>query len=144
MLSVRHSAWLNAVPEKSKGDKSEGPGKARIERIEALGVDAPMPEADAAYLLTYFWEVGPTVAGGMSGAPVCDQRLAYWMQNTGIQLQPWETRALISMSKAYVVEATKGTARNCPAPFQPDLYARLVRATNARDMEAAFDADLED
>ena len=80
---VRHSAWLNAVPEKPEGDKSKEPEKSRR---ETLGDTIEMPPCDCGYLVGYLFEVGPT----MGESPVTHTEIANWQRNTGIELNSWE------------------------------------------------------
>lgn len=76
-----------------------------------------MPPVGAAeYLISYLWEVGPTmVAGGYPG-PVTHEELRAWMDLTGIELEPWEVRFLRRLSGEYLAQSHKAERLDCQAP----------------------------
>lgn len=76
-----------------------------------------MPEVRAEYLLGYFFEVGPVMAGGMGPAPISQQELVAWQTNTGIELRPWESRVLRRLSSDYITELHKAEDAIRPAPW---------------------------
>ncbi len=140
-LWVRHAAWLNAVPERADNDKSKKPNVSRREALEKDGDEAPeMPPIDAAYLIGYLWEIGPSVAAGMGSGPISHTEIESWQRNTGIELNAWEARTLRRLSMDYVSESQKATAIDAEAPWQesPDVIEAPNRA--AEDMRSAIRA----
>ena len=115
-LFVRHSAWLNAIPERPKNDKSDKP---RLSRRESLKNEPDMPPVEGAeYLLEYLWEVGPAAAAGMGEGPVTHEELLAWQSNTGIELSTWEARTLRRLSCDYVSESRAAEKLDAKAPWR--------------------------
>lgn len=103
-----------------KDDKS-----TRTSRIEALkkdGIEVTMPECDAEYLIAYFYEVGPVTSGNMGESSLTHTELRSWMNNTGIELESWEARTMIRLSKEYLSESHKATKPHSPAPWADAPY----------------------
>lgn len=147
-LYVRQSAWLNAVPERAKNDKSEGPRLSRLQKqgkawaSEAAGRDEDdyqpdMPKVDAEYLLSYLFEVGPVLSAGGYPAPITHQELRAWQSNTGIDLEQWESRFLCRLSRDYLVESQRAEKIDRPAPVKPEPRARDLSAV-AKSMQQAL------
>lgn len=76
-----------------------------------------MPEVRADYLLGYFFEVGPVMAGGMGPAPITQQEIAAWQANTGVELRPWESRVIRQLSADYITELHKAEDPDRAAPW---------------------------
>ena len=86
-----------------------------------------MPDAGGAdYLLAYLWEIGPTLAAGMGSGPITHQELFAWQANSGIELQPWETRVLRRLSIEYLIASQKAEKADCVAPWQPAAVDRAA------------------
>ena len=62
-------------------------------------------EADGAYLMQALWDVGPTNG---DGGPISWQELAAYASISESLSEPWELRAVMRMSKAYVAEKQGG------------------------------------
>jgi hypothetical protein len=69
----------------------------------AIGIN---PELPGAYLMQALWDVGPTSG---EGGPVSWQELSAYASISESLSEPWELRAVMKMSKAYVREKTAGT-----------------------------------
>jgi hypothetical protein len=82
------------------------------------------------HLVEWLWDVGPTVAGGMGGAPVESRHLLDWQAETGVTLQPWEAKLLRRLSRAYLAESMDADKQACPAPWStaptPDKRKRIA------------------
>lgn len=128
---------MNAVPDKVEGDTSKEPGASRREKLEARGIDIGMPPVDAPYLIGYLWDVGPTKSSGMGASPIEQPDIESFQRNMGIELQPWEVRVLIRMSREYVSESSKATRSDYPAPWMPERYD-THRADVAKSLRAAM------
>ncbi len=99
-----------------------------------------MPPVDAAaYLLEYFWEIGPVLAGGMGPVVLTHAEILAWCTLSGQWLQPWETRALRSLSRDYIAQLRLAEKVDCPAPWQPQDYVP-DRSAVARSMRDALRA----
>lgn len=125
-LFVRHSAWLNAVP-KVPGKKIDG--SKSVSRLQVLldaGENPSMPPVDAQYLISYLFEIGPTISGPMGNSPLSHGELAAWQANIGIDLKPWEARFLRGLSIEYLVQAQKSEMADCPAPYGTEERRALV------------------
>lgn len=73
-----------------------------------------------AHLVPMLMEVGPSMAAGMGSVAIDDARLGWWQRNTGVDLQAWECRWLIRLSKAYVGESHRAAKPHAPPPWVPD------------------------
>ncbi len=122
-LFVRQHAWLNAPVERAKHDKSDKPRQSRLEKARAQRKNpdyAPdMPPVDVPYLLEVFFEIGPTMAAGMGAGPITHEEIRAWQANTGVELQPWQIRALRRMSFDYLGEAHEAEKADRRAPWEP-------------------------
>lgn len=115
-LYVRQSAWLSAAPGPPK-KKDEQDRRSRLERLRARGSEPDLPSVELAYLVEYLYEVGPALQGGFGPAALTHGELRAWQDNVGLELQPWECRALIHLSKAYCAEFAAATDPAAPAPW---------------------------
>jgi hypothetical protein len=80
-----------------------------------------MPDTGVAgYLISYLFEVGPTMAGGMGAGPLTHGEILAWQEITGTRINTWEARTLRRLSLEYLSESCKATKRNCPPPWKPD------------------------
>lgn len=117
---MRHSAWLNTAPE-SHGKEQ------RISRLKKLQIDRnddlyrpDMPPHDAPHLVGYLWEIGPTMATGMSAWPITHEEIRAWQENTGIELHQWESRFIRRLSCEYLSESNRAEKIDCPPPWHPE------------------------
>lgn len=83
-----------------------------------------MPECEAMYLVGYLYEVGPV----MSESPLSHTELRSWQDNTGIELESWEVRAMAKLSREYLSESQKSTKPDAPAPWVDAPYTKLLAA----------------
>lgn len=96
-----------------------------------------MPPCDESRLLGYLFEVGPTIPAGMGEGPVTHSEIDAWQNNTGIQLNAWESRTLRRLSQDYAGQSHKSTARDCPAPWLDAPYLqKLINPAAERTREA--------
>lgn len=79
-----------------------------------------MPDVEAEYLLGYLFEVGPTLLSGMGEAPLTHEELAAWQRNTGIELNTWEARTLLRLSREHMLQSQRSTKSNCEAPWNAE------------------------
>jgi len=111
-LFVRHSAWLDTVPDKQS--------KARRETRSTQ-----MPPLDGGeHLVGLLFEIGPVTPGAMGAmAPISDQDLRAWQLNQGVKLTPWECRTLRELSRAYCGQLAESRDVHCPPPWIPPVVA---------------------
>ena len=84
-----------------------------------------LPSVDgAAYLLAYLWDIGPTMVAGMGLGPLTHEEIRAWQSNTGVWLQPWESRILRQLSMDYIVQMRNAEKADCPPPWS--AAARVV------------------
>lgn len=113
--------------------------QSRIEALRNAGIDVRMPECEAMYLVGYLYEVGPVMAGGMGEVPLSHTELRSWQDNTGIELESWEVRAMSRLSKEYLSESNKATKHDAPAPWPEGDYSKVLAAIKLRAYMDALD-----
>jgi hypothetical protein len=127
-LSVRHSAWLNAVPEKPPHDKSKAPQMSRLKRLQQgnpdYEPDMPPVQPQVEYLLGYLFEMGPTLHGDMGPKLLTHEEIQAWQRNIGIKLTPWQVRWMRNLSAEYLGELNRAHKHDCPAPWG-DVHVAL-------------------
>ena len=77
------------------------------------------------------------VQSPMGSAPVGWQDLLAWQTCLGIQLPPWQSRLLVSMSQEYVSFSQKAEKPDCPAPWVEPMDEDR-RESVARRLASAF------
>lgn len=127
---MRQHAWLNAVPERPKGAKADAPRLTRLEQMREgnASFEPEMPPASAEYLIAYLFEVGPSVTSGGYSSAVSSQELVAWSGLVGIDLQPWETRFLLGLSRQHVSQTYRSERAGCPEPLLEELGRGGVQA----------------
>ncbi len=119
---------------------SNKPALSRLKRMEKEGREPDMPPFDGpAYLLAYFWEIGPCMSGAMGHSKLTHTEIQDWQKNTGIQLNAWECRTLVRLSLDYLSEAQRATGRNAAPPWvSDDAVSEEQKKQVAIDMMAAM------
>lgn len=122
-LYVRTMGWLDAVPKpaktakKSKAAQDDSPSVTRREKLLADGADLPaLDPGPAAYLLDYFFELGPMHFSPMGEVPIGFEQIDAWQRVTGLELSPWEAFTLRKLSLAYGNEKSAGVSPVAAAP----------------------------
>lgn len=114
-LFVRQQAWLCTAPDRGKGEKFDPP--SRIDAMRKRGDHVPIPPNPAPYLTGWLFEIGPTVPGGMSPAPLGWLDMAAWQGISGVELLPWEASLIRQLSRVFVSASHDARKRDCPAPW---------------------------
>lgn len=133
-LYVSQSAWLNAVPDKAEDadPDTKAPDISRREVLQKKGVDdLDMPDCEAYYLVSYLFEIGPTVMNGMGEAPITQSDIADFQTNTGIDLNAWDARSLRRLSMVYLSASYKAKKPDAPAPWQEASYVLSIPNSKA-------------
>ena len=140
-LYVRHSAWLDAIPQR-EGEKDLPPNTVsrRDATLEKGGL-IDMPELECGdYLIRHLFDVGPTLAGGMGNSPLTYSEIEAWQRITGIELLPWEAALLRRLSAEYLAESSAATKPDRPAPFgRPVSTRRSTQKEINRKLDSFFD-----
>lgn len=76
-------------------------------------------------MLDYLWEIGPTKKDG----PIEALDLVAWEHLLGIEWQPYESRLLLKLSRAYLGESHQATKRDAKCPW-PAFESRWRWARN--------------
>lgn len=124
-------AWLQ-TPVERQVLAGKGTNPEAISRIEGMGSradDIDYPPCSAGYLITYFFEVGPVLYGGMGPAPLSHTELQAWQSNVGVALSAWESVTLRRMSNAYLGMMDKAKSASCPSPWLEVRDDQAVVAT---------------
>ena len=130
---MRHTAWLHTVPE-TQGKKIAGADKpvSRLEKMRADMKDETyhpdMPPCDAEFIIGILFDVGPVVNTGMGEVQLRSEHIIAWQEETGVPLQPWQSRFLRALSREYLAQAQKSEKIDCPPPFGFEERRALVAA----------------
>lgn len=143
-LYVRYSAWLSAVPERAKDDKSDLPLVSRFEARRQRWVaekrgrlpedyDPEMPPLNGTeFLIGFLFEVGPVMPVGMGVGRITHSELRDWMDNTGVELDAWQARTLCELSQEYAAENHRASKQDCPPPWTSgEAPMRALTSTQA-------------
>ena len=88
----------------------------------------------APYIVNYLFEIGPVLPAGMGSGPITASEIEAWQRLLGLELQPWEVRLLLRLSREYLSESHSATERGRPAPWQSgDVQPeRIIAAIDQR------------
>lgn len=122
-LYIKQCAWLNTAPTPKKAALSSAKANTskpptRMESLQAKGLTPDIPDPGlASYLAGYLFEVGPVAHGGMGAAPISFTELQAWQQATGVDLTPWECKALRRLSFDHIAAGQDAQDEDSPAPY---------------------------
>lgn len=88
------------------------------------------------FLVGYLFDLGTGFAMSGMGPSGPEQELLAWQVNTGIELEPWQSRWLKRLSAAFTKQELKSSKRDCPAPWIPEEPAPEDRVEVARRVRA--------
>lgn len=92
-----------------QGKRAQSWGHNRQAQLEKEGREPNLPDLDhGGWLLDAFFEAGAYVESGMGRLPLDWPNLLAFSQATGAISEPWEYRALMQMSRAYLEEIEVG------------------------------------
>lgn len=72
-----------------------------------------MPECSALYLVEYLIELGVTY--GEQAVPYSE--IESWQRQSGVELQPWESRVVKQLSEAYLSESHAARDPDAKSPW---------------------------
>jgi hypothetical protein len=87
------------------------------------------------HVMSYLFEIGPTMHGEMGEYPLTHSELRAWMDNTGIELNAWESRTLRRLSMDYLAEQQAATSATAEPPWTDAPYARVDPAEQAARLQ---------
>lgn len=115
--------WLDARPKparspnKTKASQDDPPSVSRREKLQADGGELPaLDPGPAAYLLEYFFELGPMHYSPFGEVPFGFEQIDAWQRVTRVVLSPWEALTLCKLSMAYGNEKAAGANPLAAAP----------------------------
>lgn len=107
--------WLASTPEKDKDTRSRG------ERYLDAGLPPPLVEIEAGdYLIEAMRELGPVRSNGMSLTIPHWQELEAFARSNGLDLRPWEFRAIRKLCAAYLSGFNSGKEALSIPPIERD------------------------
>ncbi len=127
-------SWLHGRPKKHKDDTKP---KARVEQFAEGTYHRRMPDIGGCEYLVNHWHECGMFSSGMNGAePLTWQELQSYSTMTSSNLEPWESKQIIKMSRAYVSFKHKADEMNCIAPYRPEMTDEdRIQQANALMME---------
>lgn len=92
------------------------------------------PVYSGQYLLDYLFEIGPVKGEG----PIEMRDLLDWQDALGVEWQPWQSRLLIRLSRAYLGETYRATKRDAEPPWYGAalMWRRVQRKADDRRLDA--------
>ena len=131
---MRHLAYLRS--------SEDGADITRLEHRRSKDLPITMPPIDGGeYLYGWLDELG-MCGQGMSG-PVALQfsEVQSWAELTCTEIDSWEARTLIKLSKQYTYQTHISNNKACEAPFQNEVteeYMQAVRADADKKLRSLF------
>ena len=114
---AKQEAWLNSVPKKNKID-NQMVQKTRLETLLENGGSPLLPDVGEAFYLVEYWHNAGCVGQGFAGPVALTwQEIVAWQKACGLQLIPFETKTIRSMSEAYAGQWHLSQALECPPPY---------------------------
>jgi len=118
-----------------KADETSRLERMRIDRIEPDVPPNPLP-----YLTGWLFEIGPTASSGMGPTVIGWQDIAAWQGLTGIEVDPWEARALRRLSADFLNMTHEAKDASCPPPFASQAAVGRNRDAVGRQITMGFAA----
>lgn len=115
----------------------------RYETMKASGIVPQLPPAPLPYMIEWLFEIGPTIPGGMSPAPIGWRDMEAWQSIVGVELLPWEGKLLRQLSAEFVNMSFLAKEPDCPPPWAPDREVTVNRDAVSRKLGNAFRAMVE-
>jgi hypothetical protein len=96
--------------------------QSRLKQYQASGSFIEMPPLSASHLVAYLFDVGPTYPGAMGSVAIPYSEIESWQRQSGIELQPWEIKAIRMASIAYANQSQLATKPECAPPWIGEQY----------------------
>jgi hypothetical protein len=101
---------------------------ARRKAYEDEGEPLPLPECPDPMLVEWLMEAGPVMPSGYGPVGITWTELTSGQQRTGIELQPWEARLMVRLSREFASESIAAGKPNRPAPMEETKPSDAKRA----------------
>jgi len=126
-------AWLNAVPNEKK--------KTRRELFDDEEIDVGrMPQCDAFFIIEYLFDVGITLGENS----LTHSEIRAWVENTGINLLPWQAKFMKRLSVAYLNACHESKETELPAPFNTEYFDSANRYIKSMKVKNSIKKIVED
>ena len=90
----------------------------RAAQIKSRGGEPLFPDIGyAAYLISYWRDIGICNSGAMGPVPLTCHDLNAWQTGVGVELEAWEFSTILDLSRAYLAQARESEKLECPPPF---------------------------
>lgn len=101
----------------------DGATKTRLELRREQGIiDEVMPEVNSGfYLIGWLNELGLANYGLNGVIPLTFVDLQAWQTMTGRNVNPWESKTLITLSRQYCAQMNASGKKGCEAPFAAEI-----------------------
>jgi hypothetical protein len=91
--------------------------KLGIKPKQLVTTEGPPFPRELAYLWNYFAELMQGIdAGGFAAPRVTWQALRAWREETGVELDPWESRCLVALGDAYAAAHVEAAEKEAKRP----------------------------
>lgn len=137
-LYVRQNAWLDTSPENPEGSNSKAQNPTRRKDMEQRGVSPDMPLCSAVHIIGYLYEIGPTESSGLGQSPISHSEIESWQNNTGIELNSWESRTIRQLSIIYSNECIAARDYSCPAPHTSEEMEVAIKENVGSKLKSFF------
>lgn len=84
------------------GAHEEGAKVSRADMLRRYGYPVPMPDPPDVEVVGLALDIGLAASGPMGAIPLPSVEIDAWARLMGLELSPWEFRALRIMSRAYI------------------------------------------
>jgi len=103
---------------------------SREDNILHAGGEVDYPDCNALHVVDYLFQIGPI---GKNGA-VTHTDIKDWQENTGVELDAWESRTIRQLSVEYIHEITQNSPTR-EAPYTTEKKVEFDRQTVAKKIK---------
>ncbi len=111
--------------------------------MEDRGEHPLLPPVAHRHLIGWWLEIGPTAPGGMGDAPLPIAQIRNDMEALGVDLAPWEARAIRRMSREFLSQQHEARKPHCLPPYTASEEQAQVKdkvAEQFKGLISAFNA----
>lgn len=100
--------------------------------MEQRGEQPRFPPAPYQYLVQWWLEIGPALTGAMGAGPLPMRYIADEMETLGVEVTPFEAKAIRAMSRAFLEECREARKAARRAPYSDDLPEEVQDKVSAQ------------